>query len=181
MSEPFISEIRMFGFNFAPRGWAFCNGQILPITQNQPLYALIGNAYGGDGVTTFGLPELRGRVPMHVDPRKEYAGDRGIKRGLEAVALTTDTLGTHSHPMFAANEPGDAGRVEKGGDRMVSLTMTEGVPKAPVSVYGPPTNLTSMASGTTTPTGGGEVHNNVQPSQVVNFCIALQGVFPSRT
>ncbi len=178
MSEPFISEIRMFGFNFAPRGWAFCNGQILPITQNQPLYALVGTAYGGDGVSTFGLPELRGRVPVHIDTRTPYAYERGIRGGLENVALNNDTLGAHTHSMKATSDNATTSIPGGGSDRMLAASVDKD--NAPVPVFGPPTNLTTMAAGTIKSIGGGEVHNNMQPCQVVNFCIALQGTFPSR-
>ncbi len=178
MSEPFISEIRMFGFDYAPKGWALCNGQILPIAQNQALYALIGTEYGGDGVSTLALPELRGRVPVHVDQRTAYAQRRGIIGGMENVPLTLETLGAHTHPMYAANENGDAGLVGKKGDRMIATSIyNDG---SPVAVYGPPTSLTNMNTGTTKPIGSGEAHYNIQPSMVINFCIALQGVFPPR-
>lgn len=179
MSEPFISEIRMFGFNFAPRGWAFCNGQIMPITQNQTLYALVGPTYGGDGVSTFALPELRGRVPVHTDQRTNYAFKRGLKGGMENVALTLETLGAHTHTMHADGKQALEVNIGRNNNRMASVAVDKDGKAA--ALYGPPTHLTSLNGETGTPNGGGEVHNNVQPSQVVNFCIALLGIFPSRT
>lgn len=164
MSEPFLAEIRMFGFSFAPRGWAFCNGQILPIDQNQSLYSLIGTTYGGDGRTTFALPDLRGRVPISPDS----STPQGAAGGTETVTLTEAELPVHSHVLNARDVAGDAP-----------------VPSNAASLGGyaggygtsadTPMDATAIGA-----TGGGQSHDNVQPSLAVSFCIAMQGLFPPR-
>ncbi len=164
MSEPFLAEIRIVGFNFAPRGWAFCDGQILPINQNQSLYSLLGTNYGGDGRTSFALPDLRGRTPVHVGDGHQLAQ----KGGAETVTLTAAEIAAHTHAAQATSSPGDnpspAGDILAGG----------------ADVYGDAGSLTALRSGTVTNAGGGQAHNNMQPYLTVNFCIALQGLFPSR-
>ena len=169
MSEPFLSEIRMVGFNFAPRGWAFCDGQILPINQNQSLYSLLGTTYGGDGRTSFGLPDLRGRVPMHMGATSGDFHPLGQKSGEETHTLSVNELPNHSHQAYATNE--DATKVSPGigGDRVLG--------NANSLVYSDRSDVTLNAN-TLANTGGG--HENRQPYLVVNFCIALQGLFPSR-
>lgn len=167
MSEPFLAEIRIVGFNFAPRGWASCDGQILPINQNQSLYSLLGTTYGGDGRTTFALPDLRGRVPIHVD-----SGHRlGQVSGEETHTLSTNELPQHTHTARAsadvANTPVPSGTVALGDS-------------APNEFYHAPTNLVQMHPGTLANVGLGAAHDNMQPSIVLNFCIALRGLFPSR-
>jgi len=166
MSEPFLAEIRMVGFNFAPRGWAFCDGQILPINQNQSLYSLLGTTYGGDGRTSFALPDLRGRTPMSVGDRF----NQGQKGGEETHTVTNAEMPSHTHTAQASSlvtdTPLSAGKL---------LADT-----APAELYASPENLTPMKSGTVANVGGGQSHNNMQPYLVVNFCIALQGLFPSR-
>lgn len=166
MSEPFLAEIRMVGFDFAPRGWAFCDGQILPINQNQSLYSLLGTTFGGDGRTSFALPDLRGRAPMHV-------GDghlQGQKGGTETVSLTGAEMPSHTHTAQAATA--DA----------TSTTPTGNLLGQSSGLYRPhdSANTVAMRSGTLTNAGGGQAHNNMQPYLAVNFCIALRGLFPSR-
>jgi microcystin-dependent protein len=165
MSEPFLSEIRMVGFNFAPRGWAFCDGQILPINQNQSLYSLLGTTYGGDGRTSFALPDLRGRAPMHFNGSYRL-GQRG---GGENVPITVAEIPQHDHSVSAADVDADAGG-PAGNAFAISETF----------IYADPANLVPMNPNCVSTGPGGSPHNNMQPYLTINFCIALQGVFPSR-
>ncbi len=169
MSEPFLSEIRMVGFNFAPRGWAFCDGQMLPINQNQTLFALLGTIYGGDGRTSFALPDLRGRAPSH---RGEYY-PLGHMSGTENVTVNTDELPSHTHSFSPSSAPGIKNHIGK-----TDNTRTFGTTSVPQN-YGPPTNMTTMGQHLDN-TGGGQPHNNMQPTLTIAFCIAMQGLFPSR-
>lgn len=167
MSEPFLAEVRMVGFNFAPRGWAFCDGQILPINQNQSLYSLLGTTYGGDGRTSFALPDLRGRVPIHVG-RSNGADHRlGSKSGEETHTLSGNEMPQHNHSFQASSTAADS-------------QTANGNVLASGQVYHAATNAQSMKSGTIRNAGGNQAHNNMQPYLAVNFCIALQGLFPSR-
>ena len=170
MSEPFLAEIRIFGFNFPPRGWAACDGQILPINQNQALYSLLGTTYGGDGRTTFALPELRGRVPLHEgsDPGLS-SRTLGAGGGTELVTLTTLQMPSHLHTLQATSNPAD------------SRTPATKVPATAVDdLYGVPEDLVNSAAAAVEENSGGQSHQNMQPYLVLNFCIALQGLFPSR-
>ena len=165
MSEPFLAEIRIVGFNFAPRGWAFCDGQILPINQNQSLYSLLGTTYGGDGRTSFALPDLRGRVPIHVSTNHR----QGQKSGEETHTLSVAEMPQHDHSLQATNNGGG------------SPSPTGNVfSNAGSDIYGSPQQLLGVDSQTVSAVGGGQAHDNMQPYLVVNFCIALQGLFPSR-
>ncbi len=170
MSEPFLSEIKMVGFNFAPRGWAFCDGQILPINQNQSLYSLLGTTYGGDGRTSFGLPDLRGRVPMHFNS----AHPQGLKSGQEAVSLTTVEIPSHTHDARATSAP--ASSVNPSGN----LPGVTGGSLFSITPYGELTSPVDLASNALSNTGAGHGHENMQPYLALSFCIALSGVFPSR-
>lgn len=166
MSEPFLAEVRIVGFNFAPRGWAFCDGQILPINQNQSLYSLLGTTYGGDGRTSFALPDLRGRVPIHVGN-----GHReGQKSGEETHTLAANEMPNHDHVLQATSN--DAGTDPDPTGKVLA--------RATAPIYGPPTNLTALNSASIPNVGGGQAHDNMMPYIAVNFCIALQGLFPSR-
>lgn len=173
MAEPFIGEIRLFGFNFAPQGWATCDGQLLNINQNQALYSLIGTTYGGNGTTNFNLPDFRGRTMLHASAT--YGEGKG--GGAETVALAaTSQLPAHSHTLFANANPG-ASNIPQGN--ILAATQS---PDNTKSAYAtakatPPVNL---AAGTLSSAGGSAGHNNVQPSLTVNFCIALTGIYPSR-
>ena len=165
MSEPFLAEVRMVGFNFAPRGWAFCDGQILPINQNQSLYSLLGTTYGGDGRTSFALPDLRGRTPIHVGNSHLL----GQKSGAEVYTLSTDELPGHTHQLVGSTTPAST------GDAAGALWAdNQGSP------YGDPVAGVDMASDTIADNGGGQAHDNMQPYLTIAFCIALQGLFPSR-
>lgn len=165
MSEPFLAEVRMVGFNFAPRGWALCDGQILPINQNQSLYSLLGTTYGGDGRTSFALPDLRGRTPIHVG-----LGHReGQKSGEETHTLAVNEMPQHTHIVQATNT---AGTSQDPSNNVLATAATD--------VYGAFTSPVNMGSGSIANTGGGQAHENMQPYLAVNFCIALQGLFPSR-
>ena len=180
MSEPFIGQIIMFGGNFAPRGWALCDGQLLPISQNTALFSILGTTYGGDGRTTFGLPELRGRVPLHpgsgpgLSPRT-----LGQKSGTETVQLSTNQIPAHNHTATAhcVAGPGDsnvaAGNVwsKDLGVQSATYHSTDMVPADAQMKAGAVTVNNS---------GGSQAHNNVQPFLAVNFIIALVGIFPSR-
>lgn len=168
MSEPFLAEVRMVGFNFAPRGWALCDGQILPINQNQSLYSLLGTTYGGDGRTSFALPDLRGRVPIHVGRSNGDDHRLGSKSGEEAHTLSDNEMPQHNHPFQASSTVAD------------SQTANGNVLAEAGQVYHALTNAQSMKAGTVRNVGGSQAHSNMQPYMTVNFCIALMGLFPSR-
>jgi microcystin-dependent protein len=167
MAEPFLAEIRIFGFNFAPRDWAFCDGQILPINQNQSLYSLLGTTYGGDGRTSFALPDLRSRTPIHVGNGHAL----GRKSGTEQVTLATGHLPAHTHSMQGST--GDATALSPAGGVPADVTNVTGVEQ-----YATTADV-DMDAGNIASTGG-QPHNNMQPYLALSFAIALQGVFPSR-
>lgn len=174
MSEPFLAEIRIVGFNFAPRGWAFCDGQILPISQNQSLYSLLGTTYGGDGRTSFALPDLRGRVPIHVGSSNGSIHLEGSKGGEETHTLSAAEMPQHNHEAFATNEPADLSVPDS---NLLAQTPTSVGPI--YSDAGAQLNV-DLASSAVLNVGGGQAHENMQPYLAINFCIALQGLFPSR-
>lgn len=174
MSEPFLAEIRLAGFNFAPRGHAQCDGQILPINQNQSLYSLLGTTYGGDGRTTFGLPDLRGRVPVHPGSVAGNTVTQGQKTGVESVTLTAAETPNHTHTMNVAtsdnaNQAGGAGNALASPSAAIGSTYS-------ATTTAPDTSLRSSAISTV----GGQSHENMQPWLALNFIIAIQGLFPSR-
>ncbi len=172
MSEPFLAEVRIVGFNFAPRGWAFCDGQILPINQNQSLYSLLGTTYGGDGRTSFALPDLRGRTPIHVG-RSNGGGDHrlGQKSGEETHTLAANEMPQHTHVAKASNTQAN---LTAASGNLLANSLSE------MYVDANAADLVNMRSGTVTNVGGGQAHNNMQPYLALNYCIALQGLFPSR-
>lgn len=163
--EPFLGEVRIFAVEAAPKGWARCDGQFLPINQNQALFALLGTTFGGNGQTTFQLPDLRGRVVMH-----EGSGhDRGEKAGSESVTLSVANLPMHTHTFNVNTGVGTA-----------TTPVGAVLAKAPGNTYGPPQNLVAMNPASSTSTGGGQAHQNMMPFLTLTFCIALQGLFPSQ-
>ena len=167
MAEPFISEIRMMAFDFAPPQWAKCDGTLISISQNPTLYSLLGNAYGGDGRNTFALPDLRGRVPIH-SVGSIYP--LGTMAGSESVTLTSAQLPVHTHAMSVSSN--EAGSQSANGMYLGA--------NSDYAVYSETQNLVALNNASMSYQGGGGPHNNMQPSQVVNFCIALLGVYPSR-
>lgn len=169
MSEPFLAEVRIVGFNFAPRGWAFCDGQILPISQNQSLYSLLGTTYGGDGRTSFALPDLRGRTPIHVGSSNGNIHLLGQKSGEETHTLNAAEMPQHEHVAQASN-----------ADATTGTPSGNVFAKANIDAYREFGTALPMNQGMVLNVGGGQAHNNMQPVLVLNFCIALQGLFPSR-
>ena len=164
MSEPFLSEIKIVSFNFPPKGWAFCNGQFLPINQNQALFSLLGTTYGGNGQTTFALPDVRGRIPIHMGNGHTL----GEKAGTSSVTVNIQQLPQHVHFAQATNANG-----------------TQAVPGASVlgalnNAYKAPSNNATLSPSTIGSVGGSQPHENRQPYLVLNFIIALQGIFPSQ-
>ena len=169
MAEPFLSEIRLMSFVFAPRGWALCNGQLLPINQNQALFALLGTTYGGDGRVNFALPDLRGRSPLHVGAGTSL----GERDGEEAHTLTVAELPGHSHALSASSDVANT--------HLPGAALPAGKPRGGINRYAAAgSGNTALHPGSLTPAlGGGQPHNNLQPYLTLNFVIALQGIFPS--
>lgn len=167
MAEPFLSEIRLMSFIFAPKGWALCNGQFLPINQNQALFALLGTTFGGDGQVNFALPDLRGRTPIHVG-NGHTLGERG---GEQAHTLSIAEMPTHTHVVQGTSNVANAGN--PAGNLLATTTAATG------DVYAPASQLVAMAPQSVTNTGGSQAHLNMQPFLTLSFCIALQGIFPS--
>lgn len=171
MADPFIAEIRMFGFNFAPTGWAFCNGQILPISQNTALFSLLGTTYGGDGKSTFALPDLQGSAPLHPGQGQGLSlYDLGQASGTESVTLLQTEIPVHTHTVMTGEDFGD---VTTPANSILTLS-TGGF------AYGSNASLTTMGPQTLAPAGGSLPHNNMMPYLTLNFCIALQGIYPQR-
>jgi microcystin-dependent protein len=163
MAEPFLSEIRLMSFVFAPQGWALCNGQLLPINQNQALFALLGTTYGGNGQTTFALPNLQGRTPIHVG-NGHILGEQG---GEQIHTLNLAEIPTHTHLMQASTTAG-------------STPIPTSNVLAGAAIYGTPSNPVGLQPASVGNLGGSQVHQNMQPFLTLNFCIALVGIFPSR-
>jgi microcystin-dependent protein len=170
MSEPFVGEIRMFAGNFAPRGWAFCDGQLLAVSQNDALFSLLGTIYGGDGRTTFGLPDLRGRLPIHAGHGPGLSERRlGAKGGAEKVTLTVNQMPSHTHPLQGSSEialspsPQDKAYARAGG-----------------FAYGTRPEPANLNANAISKIGGSQSHTNLMPFLCINFIIALFGIYPSR-
>ena len=173
--DPFVAEIRIFPFNFAPKGWAFCDGQILPLSQNTALFSLLGTTYGGDGKSNFALPDMQGNAPMHPGQGPGLSlHDLGETSGSETVTLLDSEMPSHAHSIEAKGTPPPA---------------NAGIPAASAvlarsnggSAYTAAAAMGQMSQNTIAPAGGGQPHNNMMPYLTLNFCIALQGVYPPRT
>ncbi|WP_459862970.1 phage tail protein [Endothiovibrio diazotrophicus] len=176
MSTPFIGEIKLFAINFAPEDWSVCDGQELPISQNAALFSLLQEQFGGNGNTTFKLPDFRGRVPVH--PSGDYPFyQQGFFGGSETVILSQDELPAHRHTAQGVTADG----VVAAGVSRVPAKAIDAVTNQPTNNWSaPPANLVEMAQGCISPTGGGQSHANVQPSTVLLFCISLAGLYPQR-
>jgi microcystin-dependent protein len=174
MANPFLAEIRIFPFNFAPKGWAFCDGQVMSISQNTALFSLLGTTYGGDGKSNFALPDMQGNAPMHPGQGPGLSlHDLGEMSGSDTVTLLESEMPAHSHPLTAAV---NAALIKLPGPT-VSLARSKNA-----TVYqDTPGNLVSLNDNTIAPAGGDQPHNNLMPYLTLNFCIALQGVYPPRT
>ncbi|MGE9008464.1 phage tail protein [Leptospira interrogans] len=163
MSDPFMSEIRMMSFNFAPKGWALCNGQTMAINQNQALFSLLGTTFGGNGQTTFALPNLQGRVPTHMGGIGHFLGQAG---GEQSHTLSIPEMPSHPHTFQGTTNNAD--------------NATGNLMATSANLYTPAANLTTLVPSTVGNAGGSQAHENMQPYLVISFCIALQGIFPSR-
>ena len=172
MADPFVAEIRIFGFNFAPRGWAMCNGQILPLSQNTALFSLLGTTYGGNGSSNFALPDLQGKAPMHPEQGLGLSlHDLGESCGSETVTLLESEIPSHTHTMMASS-------VNSQLSTPANTSLGRG---NPVKLYSPTATLTKMGNSSITGAGSSSPHNNMMPYLTMNFCIALQGVYPPRS
>jgi microcystin-dependent protein len=172
MSNPFVAEIRIFPFNFPPKGWAFCDGQILPLSQNTALFSLLGTTYGGDGKSNFALPNMQGNAPMHPGQGPGLSlHDLGETGGSDTVTLLESEIPSHSHGETASQSDGTDNKV-------ANENFAAGVG---IGAYAAPGALTQLSDNTIAPAGGDQPHNNLQPYLTLNFCIALQGVYPPRT
>ena len=165
MAEPFLAEIRMVSFGFPPKGWALCNGQLLPINQNQALFSLLGTSFGGDGRVNFALPDLQARVPVHMGSGHTL----GERSGETAHTLSISEIPTHTHSLMASTTAAD---VALPNDHVLGDVANE--------LYVDPSNLVALSPESVTKVGGSQPHSNEQPYLVINFCIALQGIFPSQ-
>jgi microcystin-dependent protein len=173
MADPFVAEIRIYPFNFAPKGWAFCDGQLLPISQNTALFSLLGTTYGGDGKSNFALPNMQGNAPMHPGQGPGLSlHDLGETGGSETVTLLESEIPAHTHSLNAQGAPADT-------NVPVGFSIARVIGATP---YLPPAGapLVAMSDNALPPAGGDQPHNNMQPYLTLNFCIALQGVFPAR-
>ena len=176
MSEPFIAEIRIFAGNFAPRSWAFCNGQLLPISQNTALFSLIGTTYGGDGRTTTALPNMQGRAPMHPGNGPGLSSRRlGQSGGTETVTLGETQMPSHTHALSMSSDATDEEGTSNPANALTGET------DASDRIYGPPSSLSPMDAQALASVGGSQAHNNMQPFLTLNYIIALQGLYPSRS
>jgi microcystin-dependent protein len=172
--DPFVAEIRIFPFNFAPKGWAFCDGQILPLSQNTALFSLLGTTYGGDGKSNFALPDMQGNAPMHPGQGPGLSlHDLGETGGSDTVTLLESEIPSHSHGVMAAAQQA----LVRQPSPSVGLARSSGTP----AYNSTTTNLAMMANVTIAPAGGDQPHNNLQSYLTLNFCIALQGVYPPRS
>ena len=170
--DPFVAEIRIFPFNFAPKGWAFCDGQILPLSQNTALFSLLGTTYGGDGKSNFALPNMQGNAPMHPGQGPGLSlHDLGETGGSDTVSLLESEIPSHSHGFIVSQS-------DATDQSPVNELLAAGVG---IGQYGTPGAITQLSSNALAPAGGDQPHNNMQPYLTLNLCIALQGVYPPRT
>jgi microcystin-dependent protein len=169
VAQPFVGEIRMFAGNFAPAGWMFCEGQLLPISENETLFNLIGTTYGGDGQSTFGLPDLRGRVPLHMGGGFTLAETGGV----EVVTLTIQQIPAHTHPMLGSTNTATSNSPTANLGGRITI--------AGVFAYGTDAPLGALNAQAVSSTGGSQPHNNFQPYLCVNFILSLFGIFPTQT
>jgi len=169
VSDPFVGEVRLFSFDFPPRGWATASGQLLPIQQNQALFSLLGTTYGGNGVTTFALPDLRGRAPVHRATNGTYV--QGQAAGTESVGLNQTTMPAHTHLLLATTTT---------ADKKLPTTAMAACSNSSVFYYSAANNLLQINPASIGTVGGNQPHQNMQPYLVVNYSIAMQGIFPSR-
>jgi microcystin-dependent protein len=175
MSDPFVAEIRIFPFNFAPKGWAFCQGQILPLSQNTALFSLLGTTYGGDGKSNFALPNLQGRVPMHPGQGPGLSlHDLGETGGSETVTILQSEMPQHVHVINS-----DDGRISGQISNPIGALLSKSSGASPYNTGGNANQ--GLAAAMVSPIGGNQPHNNLQPYLTLNYCIALQGVYPPRT
>ncbi|HSY51568.1 MAG TPA: tail fiber protein [Thermoanaerobaculia bacterium] len=173
--DPFVAEIRIFPFNFAPKGWAFCDGQILPLSQNTALFSLLGTTYGGDGKSNFALPDMQGNVPMHPGQGPGLSlHDLGETGGSETVTLLESEIPSHNHNIMGVNSNGNR-------TNPVGNSISRAVNSTPYFPSSPTPPFVNFNDNAITPAGGDQPHNNMQPYLTLNFCIALQGVYPPRT
>jgi microcystin-dependent protein len=172
VAQPYVGEIRMFAGNFAPAGWMFCEGQLLPISENETLFQLIGTTYGGDGEQTFALPNLQSRVPVHMGTGPSGVTYQiGESAGVESVTLTVQQIPAHNHPLLAANAP--AAEPTPGNNLSGAPTTKR--------IYASPTASVALAANMMAPAGGSQPHDNLQPYLCINYIISLFGNFPSQT
>lgn len=172
MSEPFVGEVRMFAGNFAPRGWAFCDGQLLAVSQNDALFSLLGTIYGGDGRTTFGLPDIRGRIPLHAGSGPGLSPRRlGAKSGAEKETLTVNQLPSHSHSL--TGNSADASQTNPSNNALAKSNPAAGM-------YTTSSATVSLSSNAVSSIGGSRSHTNLMPFVCINYIIALFGIYPSR-
>ena len=178
MANPFVAEIRIFGFNFAPKGWALCNGQLLPISQNTALFSLLGTIYGGNGQSTFGLPDLQGSAPLQAGQGPGLSlRDLGETGGEQTVTLLDTEMPLHSHTAASANATGAGTLLSPAGNIWANASSR----RATVNLYAAGPGNAAMDPATLSVAGGSQPHNNMPPYLGLNFCIALQGVFPPRS
>lgn len=172
MADPFVAEIRIFPFNYAPSGWALCDGQTLPISQNTALFSLLGTTYGGNGTSNFALPNMQGNAPMHPGqiPGSSIDHQLGETGGSETVTLNESEIPFHTHNLNAA----------AGDPAETNVPASNAMARSSLNVYATPGPLVQMSTSALTPTGSGAAHNNMMPYITLNFCIAMQGVFPQR-
>src|SRR5436309_1571031 len=178
MADPFVAEIRIFAFQFAPKGWAFCNGQLLPLSQNTALFSLLGTTYGGDGKSNFALPNMQGNAPMHPGQGPGLSlHDLGETGGSETVSLLQSEMPSHSHSFMISQ--GAASTTNPVGNTVAKGAWDDGTNAGVVATYIANVNPTAqMSPNAIGPTGGSQPHNNMMPYLTLSFCIALQGVFP---